>query len=191
MYWDGPGPKNTADTVRAAAKRASELGIEHFVISSNTGESALALLEVVAPPEANVVVVTHHVGYREPGDDEMSAEMREKLRGLGCKVLTTTHLFANVERAITHEFGGLYPGGIISAALRMFGQGTKVAIEISVMALDAGLIPYGVDVVSIGGTGRGVDTALVLRPAHARLFFKTEVKEIICKPRAVRREKTS
>jgi len=35
----------------------------------------------------------------------------------------------------------------------------------------------------MGGTGRGVDTAVVLQPAHAQDFFALRIKEIICKPR--------
>ena len=43
----------------------------------------------------------------------------------------------------------------------MFSQGTKVAVEIAVMALDAGLIPWRA-VIAVGGSGRGADTAVVL-----------------------------
>jgi hypothetical protein len=116
----------------------------------------------------------------------MSPETRERLKTQGAEVLTTTHLFANVERAVTNKFGGLYPGGLIAHALRMFSQGTKVAVEIAVMALDAGLIPYGEPVIAVGGTRRGADTALVLIPAHAHSIFDTQILEIICKPRRPR-----
>jgi hypothetical protein len=51
------------------------------------------------------------------------------------------------------------------------------------MALDAGLIPYGVDVAAAGGTAAGADTALVLRPAHYQNLLDTKIREIICKPR--------
>ena len=40
----------------------------------------------------------------------------------------------------------------------------------------------------IGGTGRGADTAIILRPAHSQNFFETDVKEILCMPRGHRRE---
>jgi len=66
--------------------------------------------------------------------------------------------------------------------LKFFGQGVKVSVEIAVMALDAGLIPYGEDIIAIGGTGRGADTAVVIRPAHAANIFDTYIAEVICKP---------
>src|SRR5512133_1229973 len=62
---------------------------------------------------------------------------------------------------------------------RLFGQGTKVAVEIAVMALDSGLIPYGVPVISVGGTNKGADTALLLVPSHAATFFDTRIQEVI------------
>ena len=72
---------------------------------------------------------------------------------------------------------------IIAYTLRVLGEGMKVACEIALMAADAGLVRTDQEVVSIGGTGRGADTAVVLKPAHAQDFFDLRVKEIICKPR--------
>jgi len=66
--------------------------------------------------------------------------------------------------------------------LRTFGQGTKVAVEIAVMAADAGLVRTDEDVISMGGTASGADTALVIQPACSADFFDLKVKEIICKP---------
>ena len=57
-----------------------------------------------------------------------------------------------------------------------------MCVEIAVMALDAGLIPYGKAVIAVGGTGRGADTAMVLLPSHAKTIFDTQILELICKP---------
>ncbi len=62
-------------------------------------------------------------------------------------------------------------------------KGMKVAIEISFMAADAGLISTDEEVIAIGGTVSGADTAIVVKPAHAHDAFSLRVKEIICKPR--------
>jgi hypothetical protein len=68
--------------------------------------------------------------------------------------------------------------------LRQFGgEGLKVAVEVAVMAADAGLIPTDREVIAVGGTGRGADTAIVLKAAHMNNFFDLEVREIIAKPR--------
>ena len=115
----------------------------------------------------------------------MSREMREKLAVKGVQILTTTHLLAVVDRAVRLKFGGLYPAEIIASALRILGQGVKVCVEIACMALDAGLIPYGEEIISVAGSGHGADTACVIVPAHSHHFFDTVVKEIICMPRKV------
>lgn len=181
MYWDKAGFENTTETIALAVKRAQETGIEDFVVASNSGNT---VLELMKHSVKQIVCVTHQVGFKNPGEDEMGAEMREKLQSAGVKILTTTHLFAGVDRACRLQFGGVYPAEIVAMSLRMLGQGVKVGAEIATMALDAGLIPYGKDIISIGGTGRGADTAIIIRPDHASTIFKTQIKEIICKPRA-------
>jgi hypothetical protein len=99
------------------------------------------------------------------------------------KVLTTTHVLSGAERGLSRKFGGVYPVEIIAHTLRMFGQGVKVCVEVAVMALDAGMIPYGEEVIAVGGTGRGADTAVIIKPAHANSILDTWISEIICKPK--------
>jgi hypothetical protein len=65
----------------------------------------------------------------------------------------------------------------------MLGQGVKVGVEITLMAADAGLIPMDQSIIALGGTGRGVDAAVVIQPAHTNNVFDLNIQEIICKPR--------
>lgn len=184
VYFEKTGRENTAKTTELALLHAKEQGIKHIVVASNTGNTAKHLLA----EDVKIVCVTHHVGFKEPGYQEMTQEAKEELQAKGVEFLTTTHLMGGIERAITQNQGGLYVGGIVADTLRMFSQGTKVAVEISVMALDSGLIPYGEPVIAVAGTGGGADTAVVLLPSHAKTFFETEIHEIICKPRCPKRE---
>lgn len=183
MYWDTKGGANTGSTAAAALKRACELGLKHIVVASCSGKSAELFLSHAKDFE--IVCVTHQVGFYKPGEDEMAVETRKKLSDGGIKILTTTHLMAGLDRACRIKFGGVYPAEIVASALRIFGQGLKVCVEIGGMAMDAGLIPYGVEIVTVGGTGEGLDTAVILVPAHSQNFFDTKVKEIICKPREI------
>jgi len=173
---------STKTTLKAALERAEELHIKHIVVASTSGATALALARSL-PDSINAVSVAHHVGFREPGKSELSDVTENRLAASGVSVLRTTHLFGGVERAIRLKFGGLGPAETIAFTYRTLGEGTKVAVEIAVMALDAGLIPFGKDIVTIAGTGSGADTAIVIRPAHSRQFFDTRVREIIVKPR--------
>lgn len=174
------GPENTGETVRLAVAAARARGLRHLVIASCSGATARAFL-----PQArglNLVVVTHAVGFAGPGRDEMPAEVREELTAAGCRLVTATHVLSGAERGLSRKFGGAYPVEIIAHTLRLFGQGVKVAVEIAVMALDAGAIPHGEDVAAVGGAGEGADTALILRPSHAQSILETHVVEILCKP---------
>jgi hypothetical protein len=87
-----------------------------------------------------------------------------------------------VERSVAQKHGGVYPVLLIADTLRLFGQGTKVAVEVAIMAADAGALS-GDDIIAIGGSGSGADAALVLKPAHQNNFFDLRIREIICKPR--------
>lgn len=184
MYWQDKGKKNTAETVKSAVKRAIELKINNLVVASCSGDTALSILNQTEPElKLNIVCVTHHVGFAGPGIDEMTPEIRQRLHQAGVQVLTTTHLMAGLDRAVRNKFGGVYPSEIMAQTLRMFGQGVKVCIEVAGMALDAGMIPYGEEIISLAGSGEGSDTAIVITPAHSNHFFDTKIKEIICKPR--------
>lgn len=182
MLWETSGPDNTPGTLREAVRRAAELGLERFVVASNSGKTVEALLDLGIDAK-RVVNVTHQVGFAGPGLDEMTPDTRSGLSARGVQILTTTHFLAGADRALRLKFGGLYPSEIIAASLRLMGQGVKVCVEITVMAADAGLIPMDDDVMAVAGTTSGADTACVIHPAHGRDFFDLFVREIVCKPR--------
>jgi len=179
MYFDTVGKVNTKETVDSAIKAAIEKKIKCVVVASSKGDTAKLLTN---ENQINIICVTHANGYPELGKSEMSQETRNELFNLGIKVLTTTHVLSGAERGLSRAFGGVYPIEIIANSLRMLGQGTKVCVEVSIMALDAGLIPYGEPVIAIGGTGKGADTAAIITPSHASNIFETKIHEIICKP---------
>jgi hypothetical protein len=87
-----------------------------------------------------------------------------------------------VGRAVRNKLGTYQVDEIMAYTLRTFGQGTKVAIEIALMAADAGLVRTDEDIIAVGGTSEGADTALVIKPANSFSFFDLKVREIICKP---------
>jgi len=130
-------------------------------------------------------VVTHHAGFREPGMQELKEENRQKILDNGAKILTATHALSGAERAIRKEFGTIEPLEVIANTLRLFGEGTKVCVEIVLMAADAGLIPTDRDVVAVAGSGRGADTALLIKPENSSRFFDLEIREVIAKPRSL------
>ena len=180
-YFQKHGQENTEATLRYALDRARQLKMKKILVSSCSGSTGFKALEIFGK-EVSTIIVTHVTGFKEPGHQELSEEDRKMLIEKGATVFTAQHAFGGVGRAVRNKTGSYQIDEIIAYVLRTFGQGTKVAIEIALMAADAGLIRIDEDIISIGGTMRGVDTALLLRPAHTQNFFDLKVREVICKP---------
>ena len=180
-YFEHRGRGNSERVLELVNKRAAELGITDVVVPSTGGSTGLTAVETLVGLQ--VVVVTHSTGYSEPGRQEIPPDVIEDLHARGAKVLTTTHAFGGVGRSVRKKFGTWGMEEIMAQTLKRFGEGVKVAIEVSLMAADAGLVSPQREIIACGGTGHGLDTALVLRPTHAQDFFDLEVLEIICKPR--------
>jgi hypothetical protein len=185
MYFNRPGNENTAETVEKAVKEAKTRHISHIVVASNTGATTFSIVDEARKQsyEGKIINVTHVYGFRENGKIEMSDSDREKLEKLGVRICTAAHALSGAERGLSRKFQGIYPLEIIANTLRMFSQGVKVCIEIAVMSLDAGLIPFGGEIISVGGTGRGADTAVIITPSYSAAIMETKIHEILCMPR--------
>ncbi len=179
-HFDAPGKENSDETVRLAHERAVELGLNEVVVATTTGETALKVLDVFSG--FKVVAVTYHAGFRKPFETIMTEEARADLAARGARVVQATHALSGVERSFAKKFSGVYPVLVMAEVLRLFGQGVKVAVEVSIMAADAGALS-GRDLVAIGGSARGADSALILKPANQSDVFDLKIREIICKPR--------
>jgi hypothetical protein len=151
------------------------------LVSSCSGKTAFKALDLFGN-NFSLIIVTHVTGFREPDHQELAEKDRKLLMEKGAIVLTAQHAFGGVGRAFRNKTGTYQIDEVIAYTLRTFGHGTKVAVEMALMAADAGLIRTDEDVISIGGTATGVDTALLLKPAHTHNFFDMKVKEVICKP---------
>jgi hypothetical protein len=180
VYFEEPGTGNTDETLRIARARADELGIKTIIVATTGGDTALKAVDVFKGMK--VVAVTHATGMREPNYQEVSDEVLQQIKDKGGIVLTTNHAFTGIGGAMRKKFDMHLLGDIIASTLRIFGAGTKVACEISLMAADAGLVRAGEDAIAIGGTHRGADTALVLKPVNTNDFFDMQIQEILCKP---------
>jgi hypothetical protein len=180
VYFDEPGAANTEATLKRAAIRAEELKIKKMILASASGETALKAVEIFHGCE--LVVVTHSTGFYEPNSQEMLPEVHHKLEEKGARVLTCQHAFGGVNRAVRKKLGTYELDEIIAYTLRAFGEGMKVAIEVSLMAADSGLVETGQPCIALGGTEKGVDTAILLKPVNAQNFFDLRVMEVLAKP---------
>jgi hypothetical protein len=160
--------------------RAEVLGIRKVLVATTTGATGVQAARALAGLE--VVVVTHSAGFREPDTQTLTAENRAAMETAGARILTCQHAFGGVGRAVRKKLGTYQLDEIMAFTLRTFCQGVKVAAEMALMAADAGLVRTAEPLIAIAGTGRGADTAVVLKPANAQTFFDLRFLEIICMP---------
>lgn len=183
ILFERPGPENTQATLQAAKERAELLSIGQVVVATNTGDTALEAAKRFQGTQARIIGVTLHAGAwetYEPPDADIVRQARE----LGVVFHTGTHaLMGGIASAVKRTFGGLPETELISHVYYTFGQGMKVAVEVAVMAADAGLLDMAKEAIAIAGTGRGADTALVLQPVYSCNFFDLKIAEIIAMPR--------
>ena len=181
VYFEEKGPRNTDETLRLAKERAEALGIKDIIVASYTGDTGERASRIFSG--YNLVVVAGVVGYKEPNKASMLEEKQAAIEGSGGKVLFAGHAFGMLGRAVNRKFSAIQVDVVIAHVLRLFGAGVKVGCEIACMAADAGLVRTDGEAIAIGGSGRGADAAIVLKPSNTHTFFDTRILEIVCKPR--------
>ena len=180
MYFQKAGKENTQDTLRIAKAEAVKRGIGFVLVASTGGETGLQASRLFQKSGIQVIIVTHNSGFNEPGVQEFNEKAREEIISLGGIVYTGTHVLRGLGAALRTRYNFSHEQ-VVADTLRMFGQGIKVCVEIAAMAADAGLIPAG-DVIAVGGSQRGADTAAVISADSSNRFFNIKVREILAKP---------
>ena len=181
VYFNESGSQNTDKTLKLAKERAEKIGIQNIVVPSYSGATGVKASEVFRG--YNLVVVAGVSGFKEPNFHMLLPENRSIIERNGGKIVIAAHAFGTLGRAVRRRFGAIQVDEIIAHVLRLFGQGVKVACEVTCMATDAGLIKTDEEAIGLGGSRNGVDTAIVLKPSNTHTFFDIRIKEIICKPR--------
>ncbi len=183
LVFEAYGDANTDATLAIARERADALGIRQVVVSSSHGGTARKAQAAFAPLNVRVIAVSICHSYESEGWT-MTPEEKAVLADVGIPVVTGIHALGDgVGSAFTGKHGGIAPEEIVRETLYRFSQGMKVAVECLLMAADAGLLDMSQEVISIAGTSRGADTAIVCKPAYPREFHQLEIREILAKPR--------
>jgi hypothetical protein len=183
LVFEEEGKHNTEATLQIAQERALALGIAQVVVASSHGYTARKAHALLAPKGIQVIAVTICHGHKSKGWT-MSTDTVAELQELGILVHTGTHaLGSSVGAAFSEKYGGRAPEEFVRDTLYRFSQGMKVAVECVLMAADAGLLDMDQEVIGIGGSGDGADTAIVCKPAYPRTFHELEIREVLAKPR--------
>jgi hypothetical protein len=188
FYFDVHGEINTDKTIELARERVETLGIRNVVVASETGLSALKVLN--AFPGHEVIVVSSAAGTAIEGSvigdlkiGIPDPEIMEELEGRGAKVVRGTDPFWNISAHTdfvdTSKLGMKF--------FEVLCGGLHVCLTGVLEATDAGHLFEGEEVVAMAGSFVGLDTAIVAEAANSVNFFDAfEVLEIICKPRRPR-----
>jgi hypothetical protein len=185
-YFDAPGEANTGDTIHFAIERAKELGIKKIIVASTSGTTAKKCFDAMKGTGLHLIVVTHVVGFSKPGEWEFDQKTAEYLKKNHVTIVTGTHALSGLERALSRSpkvGGGSRTEAIAEALRRVVAVGLKVAVECVLIAADNGAVDVHEEVLALGGTMSGSDTACVIRPAHSANFFDLQVREIVAMPR--------
>lgn len=188
FYFDAHGEVNTDKTVELARERAKTLGIRKVAVASETGLSALKVLDVFRNSE--VIVVSSAAGTLVKGsligdlrigipDEKILEELNER----GAKVVRGTDPFWNIaahsDLVDAAKLGMMY--------YKVVCGGLHVCMTAVLEATDAGHLVEGEEAVAMAGSFVGLDTAIVATAANSVNFFNAfDVLEVICKPRRPR-----
>ncbi len=176
LYFAQGGPQQTEATLRAARVRALELGPEAVLVTSSSGRTALEAAHVFKGTAVRLIAVPfqpHLWDRHRPLDPEVAAECRS----MGVQFLP--------DQPVVPMLDDLRPD--VVNAWRIVSQGFKVALQVAAMCVETGLLKAGAHVISLGGSGRGADTAVAVRAFGHEDLFRMRVTEIIAMPSAPRR----
>jgi hypothetical protein len=164
-YYSAPGEKNTNSTLKIVREWALKNKIKRVLVPSKSGVTAQKAFNLFKNSNIQMTVV---------GTDPniFSSEILAQLKSSGTRV------------CFYKDIPYTYPTDMKTAYRRM-GEGFKVAVELGIIAayLEEG---NEQEVICLGGTKKGVDTALVIKPAKSETFDQLEVREIIAKPRIIK-----
>ena len=194
-YFDQPGKANTQETIEAVRDYLKqENKVAAVVVASISGQTALKVKRELAEFSVPLVCVTGSPSWQNYPDYTfpfISAPMRTKLNKTGVIIVDAvpSSLSDTIEFSYA-RYGFRSPTWIfIEALLAVGGYGLKTAVECVFMATDGGHIPPFKEVVSIAGTGKGADTAIVVRSTFSSTVFSADsekrlvIKEILAMPR--------
>ena len=191
FYFDSPGKSNTQDVIEAVKKRLEDVDVEYVIVASTSGETAIQLSDALGD-SVKIVSVSESALVSEWGAKYpcMDAERKAELERRGVIVAERVPYFFHSSPLDGGKWSVPAPEVIVRETLYSFGQGMKVAVEVAMLAVACGYIEPFQDVIAMGGSGRGSDTAALLRATFPNLIFSKDaskrlvIKEVIAMPRS-------
>ena len=188
-YFTEPGEENTESVIEAVSQRLEAGGVNKIVVASTSGETAIKFARSLKG-KAELVSVAEAPYRREWGENWpcLKPEFRQELEQLGVAIIANAPYIFHSSPLDSARWADASPERLVKETLYCFGQGMKVAVEVALLAVSCGYITPFEDVIGVGGSGKGVDTAILLRATYPACLFdknpakRLEIKEIIAMP---------
>lgn len=189
-YFSKPGFINTNSVIEAVKGRLKEGDIESIVVPLTTGKTAAAfskklgtLAKIVTVSEVEAASACRRIASADQG--LLGKLIRKRLEAVSEDTNKILHREA-FDLTFLPFCGESW--NVVKEILYAFGQGMKVAIELPLAAVEINKVGPYEKVISVGGTGEGVDTAIVIRTAPQNEAFgknpdtRLVIQEIIAMP---------
>jgi len=190
-FFAEPGEGGTDLVIEAVVRRVGVGDVKTVLVASNSGMTAAKAGRALRG-KAKVFCVKESPSRREWGQPWPTLEdgYRAELGELGVEVIEETPFAFHHGVLGDSKWNVLPPELLVRETLYAFGQGLKVAVEVALMAVASGRVEPYQDVIGVGGTSKGADTAIVVRATHPTTMFaedpskRLEVREVIAMPLA-------
>ncbi|MCF2140078.1 MAG: hypothetical protein K9W44_08495 [Candidatus Lokiarchaeota archaeon] len=178
------GEINLIPTLQNAYQNAVALNISTVLIASTTGMTISKAVEIFPLSDFKLICVTHNFGFSEKENQAFPTELKKELKEKGIQFITGTLAFSGVSSALIRKYQHYDSTAIFSRLIRtIIGDGVKVAMEMALMAVDAGLVKMGQEIITVSGTGHGADTCCWIKSASSRMIDSLRVNAIFAKPK--------
>jgi hypothetical protein len=194
-FFSRPGKSNTSATLEAVQAYLKESGTPvPVIVASISGQTALRARETISDASIPILCVTGAPCWQNLPDISyplIPEQTREELQSAHVSIVDSvpSSLSDTIEFSYA-RYGYRSPTWMfIEALLAVGGYGLKTAVECILMATDGGHVPPFTEVVAVGGSGKGADTAVVARSTFSSTAFSSDpdkrfvVHEVLAVPR--------
>jgi hypothetical protein len=189
LYFDKPGFQNTNPVIEAVKKRLESGDLKQVIVPVTTGRTAEQFIRELGKKVRIVTISEVEVAHACKRIAETDQGMLGKLisKRLKRKSGKMDKSFRDVVDITFLPFCK-EAWNVAKEILYAFSQGMKVAIEVSLAAVEIKKVEPYTRVIAVGGTGEGADTAIVVRLAPQKDAFgkdpdkRLTVEEILAIP---------
>ncbi len=195
LYFEHPGQGNTGRTIKAVrAYLEAGNAVEAVVVASITGATAAKVADAMGDLGVPIICVTGPPSWQAMPEYHfplLAGPKRRELEAAGVTIVdcVPSSLSDTIEFSYA-RYGFRSPTWlVVETLLAVGGYGLKTAVECTVMATDGGFLKPFREVVAMGGTDKGADTAVVVRSTFSSTVFSSDsdrrliIHEILAMPR--------